>query len=86
MAKLRVHNFSISLDGYVAGPEQSIDDPLGIGGSGLHEWVFATPAGREMLGEPGLGERGLDDEFIRRGEHGIGATIMGAQPVRPDPR
>ncbi len=42
MPKLRVHNLAISLDGYVAGPNQSLDNPLGVGGLGLHEWVFAT--------------------------------------------
>jgi hypothetical protein len=45
MPKLRVHNFSVSLDGYAAGPTQSLTDPLGVGGDRLHEWVFATRAG-----------------------------------------
>ena len=44
MAKLRVHNFAMSLDGYVAGPDQSLEHPLGVGGERLHEWVFAHPA------------------------------------------
>jgi dihydrofolate reductase len=77
MSKLRVHNFSLSLDGYAAGPDQSLDNPLGVGGGGLHEWVFATRSFRRMHGLDGGGEQGLDDEFAAQGEVGIGATIMG---------
>ena len=51
MPKLRMHNLAMSLDGYVAGPDQSRGHPLGVGGLALHEWVFATRAGRRMLGE-----------------------------------
>jgi dihydrofolate reductase len=80
--KLRVHNFAISLDGYAAGPDQSLDDPLGVGGTGLHEWVFATRAGRQMQGMDG-GDEGLDDEFITRGDVGIGATVMGRNMFGP---
>src|SRR6266516_2599487 len=53
MPKLRVHNFSISLDGYAAGPNQSREDPLGVGGARLHEWVFETEAGRRRQGMDG---------------------------------
>jgi dihydrofolate reductase len=86
MPKLRVHNFAISLDGYAAGPNQSLDNPLGIGGSRLHEWVFATRTGGQMLGTDGGGE-GVDDEFMARGDVGLGATIMGRNmfgPIRGD--
>src|ERR1700716_2945756 len=76
MAKLRVHNLAISLDGFAAGPNQDLDNPLGVGGSRLHEWVFATRTGRRMLGEEG-GDEGLDDKFLVEGDIGIGATIMG---------
>jgi dihydrofolate reductase len=82
VAKLRVHNLSVSLDGYVAGPAQDVDNPLGVGGPGLHEWVFATRTGRRMLGEDG-GDEGLDDEFMARGDVGIGATIMGRNMFGP---
>ncbi|MET0629133.1 MAG: dihydrofolate reductase family protein [Acidimicrobiia bacterium] len=82
MAKLRVHNFSVSLDGYGAGPDQSPDDPLGVGGTRLHDWIFETVHGREMLGLDG-GDEGLDDDLIARGEHGIGATIMGRNMFGP---
>jgi dihydrofolate reductase len=90
MLRLRVHNLSISLDGYVAGPDQNADHPIGVGGTALHDWVFATRTGRAMIGETG-GTEGLDDEFLRRGQTGIGATIMGRNmfgpvrgPWRPD--
>jgi dihydrofolate reductase len=86
MPKLRVHNIAVSLDGYMAGPDQSLDDPLGVGGTRLHEWAFATIAMREIHGMDG-GERSVDDDFIRRGDENIGATIMGRNmfgPVRGD--
>ena len=81
-AKLRVHNLAMSLDGYVAGPDQSLDNPLGVGGERLHEWVFATRTGRRMIGEDG-GDEGVDDDFIARGDEGIGATIMGRNMFGP---
>jgi dihydrofolate reductase len=82
MAKVRVHNFSISVDGYGAGPEQSLDNPLGVGGNGLHTWALKTRAGRQMLGQPG-GEEGVDNDFWMRGDDGIGATIMGRNMFGP---
>jgi dihydrofolate reductase len=83
MAKLRVHNMSISIDGYAAGPDQDADNPLGVGGPALHEWVFATRTGRQMLGEGEAGEEGLDDEILAQGDVGIGATIMGRNMFGP---
>jgi dihydrofolate reductase len=82
MPKLRVHNLAISVDGYVAGPDQSPDNPLGVGGPRLHEWVFATRTGRQMLGMDG-GDEGIDDQFIAQGDIGIGATIMGRNMFGP---
>jgi dihydrofolate reductase len=82
MAKLRVHNIAVSLDGFAAGPAQSAEAPLGVGGGRLHEWVFETSFGRAMIGQSG-GSTGLDDEFLRRGEAGIGATIMGRNMFGP---
>jgi dihydrofolate reductase len=82
MPKLRVHNLAISLDGYVAGPNLSIDNPLGVGGLGLHEWAFATRTFRQMQGMDG-GEEGLDDQFVAQGDVGIGATIMGRNMFGP---
>jgi dihydrofolate reductase len=75
MGELRVHNFSISLDGYGAGPDQSVQDPLGVGGELLHEWIFDDAATE------------VDRRFRARGEDGIGATVMGRNmfgPVRED--
>ena len=82
MHKLRVHNFAISLDGYAAGPSQDIDNPLGRGGLGLHEWVFATRAWNRLEGKDG-GSEGLDDQFITAGDASIGATIMGRNMFGP---
>lgn len=83
MPKLLVKNFSVSFDGYGAGPNQDVDNPLGSGGPGLHEWVFATRSGRQMLGMDGGGNEGLDDRFVAQGDSGIGATIMGRNMFGP---
>jgi dihydrofolate reductase len=86
MPKLRVHNYSISLDGYGAGPNQGIDEPLGVGGEELHEWMFTTRSWRQRIGEEG-GSEGIDNDFMRQGDEGIGATIMGRNmfgPIRGD--
>jgi dihydrofolate reductase len=82
MPKLRVHNFSISIDGYGAGPNQSTDNPIGSGGLALHEWIFPTRGWREMHGMTG-GEAGLDDKFVAAGDVGLGATIMGRNMFGP---
>ena len=82
MPKLRVHNLAISIDGYAAGPDQSLDNPLGVGGPALHEWMFATRTGRQMSSLDG-GSEGIDDEFAARGDAGIGATIMGRNMFGP---
>lgn len=82
MAKVRVHNFAMSLDGYAAGPDQSRDYPLGVGGTRLHEWAFATRSFRRAHGMEG-GEEGLDDDWVARGDAGIGATIMGRNMFGP---
>ena len=78
MSLVRVHNFSISLDGFGTGEPQSHDAPFGHAGERLHEWMFTTRWWREMVGEPG-GTRGLDDAFARLHDPGIGAEIMGAR-------
>jgi dihydrofolate reductase len=80
--RIRVHNFSVSVDGYAAGPDQSVNDPLGKNGQRLHEWVFETRTGRRMLGQDG-GTVGVDDEFMARGTQGIGATVMGRNMFGP---
>jgi dihydrofolate reductase len=82
MAKLRVHGFSLSLDGYSAGPNQDIDNPLGVGGPALHEWAFATRTFRRMFGTEG-GSTGTDDEFAARGFANVGAWILGRNMFGP---
>src|SRR5258708_5174709 len=82
MSRLRVESFSISLDGYGAGPNQSIDNPLGVGGSALHEWAFATQTFQKMFGNAG-GAAGVDDDFAARGFSNIGAWIMGRHMFGP---
>ncbi|HKC48172.1 MAG TPA: hypothetical protein VKB63_11275, partial [Gemmatimonadales bacterium] len=74
MARLRVHTFSISIDGYGAGPRQSRKEPLGAGGEALHEWMFPTRTFRQMGRDKGAeGTTGVDDEFMQRGFANIGA-------------
>ena len=82
MAKLRVHGFSLSLDGYGAGPNQDRDNPLGVGGAALHEWAFATRTFRRLFGAEG-GSTGTDDEFAARGFANIGAWILGRNMFGP---
>jgi dihydrofolate reductase len=82
MSRLRVHGFAISLDGFGAGPDQSLENPLGIGGMGLHEWAFATRTFRQMFGQEG-GSTGVDDAFAARGFENIGAWIMGRNMFAP---
>ncbi|WP_256980834.1 hypothetical protein [Rhodococcus sp. 14-1411-2a] len=76
---LRIHNLSVSLDGFAAGPDQSQDNPMGIGGMALHQWVFADHSDTE---HPDADQRMLD-----LGTENIGATIMGRNmfgPVRDE--
>jgi dihydrofolate reductase len=82
MAKLRVHAFSISLDGYGAGPDQSPENPLGVGGEELHEWMFPTRTFQQMQGKEG-GTTGVEDELTRRGFENIGAWILGRNMFAP---
>jgi dihydrofolate reductase len=86
MSRLRVHGFAISLDGYGAGPDQSLANPLGVGGEALHEWTVATRTFRKMFGQDG-GSTGIDDAFVTRGFDNIGAWILGRNmfgPIRGD--
>jgi len=82
MPRLRVHNFTLSLDGFGAGPDQSVDEPLGVRGRELHEWAFATRHYREMMGMDG-GSEGVDNRFAAAGDEGIGATVMGRNMFGP---
>jgi dihydrofolate reductase len=82
MARLRVHGFAISIDGYGAGPHQALENPLGVGGLALHEWVLGTRTFKQMHGSEG-GATGIDDDFAARGVAGIGAWIMGRNMFGP---
>jgi dihydrofolate reductase len=83
MSKLRVCCFSISLDGFGAGPDQSRDDPLGVGGEALHEWVFPTRTLQNVLFGKEGGTTGPDDDFAARGFENIGAWILGRNMFGP---
>src|SRR5262245_7197484 len=81
MSRLKF-TISMSLDGYVAGPNQSLDNPLGERGEALHEWFFATRTFQEMYGD-GSGETGLDDDQARQWNENVGAVIMGRNMFGP---
>lgn len=82
MGTIRVNAFSISIDGYGAGPQQSLKNPLGVGGFALHEWAFATRTFRRMFGQDG-GATGIDDDFAARGFENVGAWILGRNMFGP---
>lgn len=82
MQKIRVDNFSISIDGFGAGPGQTLDHPLGKNGMDLHQWFFPTDAFQQMIGgQPG--EKGIDNDFAVRGLERAGACIMGRNMFGP---
>ena len=82
MTKLRVNAFAISIDGYGAGPNQSLENPLGVGGTGLHEWFFPTQTFQKMHGK-GAGSAGVDDDFAARSFENVGAWILGRNMFGP---
>lgn len=82
MSKLRVHCFTVSLDGYGAGPDQTLDHPLGKGGEKLHKWLLGTRTFHRMFGREG-GASGIDDDFAARGNENIGAWILGRNMFSP---
>jgi len=92
MSKLRVSCFTVSLDGYGAGPSQDEQNPLGRGGIDLHRWLVSTRTFQRVHGRAGEGTTGVDDDFARRGDENVGAWILGRNmfgPVRgpwPDER
>jgi len=83
MSKVRVACFAISLDGYGAGPRQSLENPLGVGGTGLHQWFFPTRTFQSMLFGKDEGTTGLDDDYARRGIENLGAWILGRNMFAP---
>lgn len=82
MSKLRVHCFGVSIDGFGAGPNQDLGNPLGVGGKDLHQWFFPTRVFQRMRGQEG-GSVGVDNEFAERGLAGLGAWILGRNMFGP---
>jgi dihydrofolate reductase len=82
MAKLRVHGFGVSLDGFGAGPKQSLENPLGVNGTAIFQWFFGTRTFCAMHGGEG-GTTGVDDEFAARGFENVGAWILGRNMFGP---
>lgn len=82
MSKIRVAAFGVSVDGFGAGPQQGLDDPMGVGGMQLHNWVLATRTFARMHGG-GDGSTGTDDQFAARGFQNIGAWILGRNMFGP---
>jgi dihydrofolate reductase len=83
MSRVRVNCFSVSLDGYGAGPGQCLEHPLGVGGVALHEWVYPTRTFQQRVMGGKDGETGLDDEFAARGFENVGAWILGRNMFGP---
>ena len=86
MSRVIVSGFSLSIDGFGAGPEQSLENPLGERGEELHTWIFGTRMFRKMVGADG-GSQGVDNDYATRSMDGFGAFILGRNmfgPVRGD--
>ena len=83
MTQIRVNSFSISIDGYGAGPDQDIDNPLGMGGEDLHNWAFQTRTMQQVVFGEEKGTTGVDDDFITRGFENVGAWILGRNMFGP---
>jgi dihydrofolate reductase len=84
MPKLRVQAFSVSLDGYSAGPNQDLQNPLGVGGGAIFEWFFRTDMFQRMHGAgEGKGEKGIDNQMAEKGFENVGAWILGRNMFGP---
>ncbi|HET9292964.1 MAG TPA: dihydrofolate reductase family protein [Gemmatimonadales bacterium] len=82
MSKVRVSSFAVSIDGYGAGPDQDLQNPIGVGGLALMEWFFPTRTWQKMQGNEG-GETGVDDGIATQGMAGLGAWILGRNMFGP---
>jgi|ERR1043166_233880 dihydrofolate reductase len=82
MSKLRVNSFSLSIDGYAAGPNQDLDNPIGVGGLKVFDWFFPTRTWQRMHGAAD-GEIGVDDDIAARAFENIGAYILGRNMFGP---
>ena len=83
MSRLKVQSFSISLDGFGAGPNQSLQNPMGEGAGGLHQWFRGTRTFQRMLGDASKGTDGPDEDFAARGFENVGAWILGRNMFGP---
>lgn len=83
MQKLRVESFSISIDGFGAGPNQNLENPLGIGGQDLHQWFYPTKTFQKNVFGKDEGTTGIDNDFAKRGFNNIGAWILGRNMFGP---
>ncbi|MDF3933699.1 dihydrofolate reductase family protein [Pseudomonas citronellolis] len=83
MTRIRVEGFTLSLDGYAAGPSQSLENPLGVGGTELHQWLFPTRTFQRALFGNDEGSTGIDDDFAARGFRNVGAWILGRNMFGP---
>jgi dihydrofolate reductase len=90
MSKLRVNAFGISIDGYGAGPDQALENPMGVGGMALHQWVLGTKTFQKMHADfagsligDAPGRDGPDDDFAARGFANVGAWILGRNMFGP---
>lgn len=83
MTRVRVESFTISLDGYGAGPNQDINNPLGVGGTDLHQWAIPTRTFQKALFNAEGGTTGIDEDFAARGFNNIGAWILGRNMFAP---
>ena len=82
MGQVRVASFSISIDGFSAGPDQSLAQPMGVGGMALHEWALSTATFWKTHGKDS-GTTGVDDDFMKRGFDNVGAWILGRNMFGP---
>lgn len=84
MSKLRVESFTISLDGFGAGPDQDLANPLGLGGTALHGWAMSTRTFQaKVFGNSDGGATGIDDDYAQRGFRNMGAWILGRNMFGP---
>jgi dihydrofolate reductase len=83
MSKVKVRAFAVSLDGFGAGPRQSLENPLGVGGTTLHQWFYPTRTFQTMVAGGEGGSGGVDDDYARRSFEGVGAWILGRNMFSP---
>jgi len=83
MTKVRVESFTVSIDGYGAGPNQDVNNPLGVGGTELHQWLFPTLTFQKALFGKEEGTTGIDNDFAARGFQNVGAWILGRNMFGP---